>query len=564
MSISKRLIALLVAVSALVLVFPVGAAEGGRDDRGTHTNLILDTDPEGGYEGDYVVIYNPTYGTEYAGSTGSLNGKIETEVDPGNSFVPVSDAFTADPVRPGKIDVHDELRLLEPQGPAPLPEKGNWQVGDTKDFNIQYYSPAGYAGAVRFKLLYIGAHCRVWTPVKQSYCPLDGIDASYAATAANEFDGKFDLMRSSFGDFYDPSGDGKVNMLFYNIDDGWEPGYSYIAGYFWAGDYYYNSLPAIHIDTYPGVLYTNEYGESTADISSCYGTLVHEFQHMINYSTTQNGMHTWLDECFSGAAEELCYPGSGLFTRIQSWQGFYYQSYSQLVNPVKEVAYDPNIWLHRGGPLPYWNDSDDDILSRYAAVMFFSQYLIASCGGSSVFKRISENCRSDSVADSLDALTAGTGMTLEQIWRGYAISMIANDYGSGYGFAMNPGYDPDEYYGIQNLYDLLPAVIYTSTKAASINGGGFITVKPKNGVFVPPATASDKLRYAGISFADYIPGDVNGDGTVDTEDALLALRCALGLITLDPDEFRRADIDRNGVIDTEDALRILRAALGIH
>lgn len=60
-----------------------------------------------------------------------------------------------------------------------------------------------------------------------------------------------------------------------------------------------------------------------------------------------------------------------------------------------------------------------------------------------------------------------------------------------------------------------------------------------------------------------IQGDANGDGTVDTEDALLVLRAALG-ITGDPAALlANCDMDGSGVIDTTDALLILRLALGI-
>ena len=58
-------------------------------------------------------------------------------------------------------------------------------------------------------------------------------------------------------------------------------------------------------------------------------------------------------------------------------------------------------------------------------------------------------------------------------------------------------------------------------------------------------------------------GDVDGNGVIDTTDALLALRHALGIINLSPAERQRADVDGNGVIDTTDALLILRYALGI-
>ncbi|MBR6109291.1 MAG: leucine-rich repeat protein [Clostridia bacterium] len=59
------------------------------------------------------------------------------------------------------------------------------------------------------------------------------------------------------------------------------------------------------------------------------------------------------------------------------------------------------------------------------------------------------------------------------------------------------------------------------------------------------------------------PGDADGSGAIDTTDALLVLRCALG-ISGDPEEMIAiCDMDGNGVIDTTDALLILRMALGI-
>lgn len=61
----------------------------------------------------------------------------------------------------------------------------------------------------------------------------------------------------------------------------------------------------------------------------------------------------------------------------------------------------------------------------------------------------------------------------------------------------------------------------------------------------------------------YMPGDVNNDGTVDSIDALLALRAAAGIETLSDPAFEAADVDQNGSIDSIDAIMILRFALGI-
>lgn len=573
----KRIAAAILALSLLALMLPVSAVDSEPPgERIMHDGLFIDTDPAGGYTGDYVVVYNPSSDTTSGATTGSLAGLIDTTIDPG-FFWNASGGGEAesihDPDMPAIIDVDSELAAVKPDlsKPAAEPERTNWGVGATKTFPIYNYSPTGSAANIQFKVLYVGAHCRVWTCTNQSYVPLDYLSTYYAQYVANEFDAKYPLMSSSFGSFYDSNGDGKVNILFYNIEDGWSDfGQAYVAGYFWSGDYYYSALPMIHIDTWPGLI-IEQNGSLYSDITKCYGTLVHEFQHLINYSVT-GGMHSWLNESFSGAAEEICYPGSALYTRIQSWQNHDYQYYEELYYPVEEYAYSPSISLHKGGSLAYWNNSENTsgLLARYAGVLFFSQYLATRYGNNTIFKRIMSNCHGDSVADSLNALTSATGWSLDSIWRDYAISMIANDPASGYGFVMNEGYDPtewmdpDEYPGFGSLYNLLPAVLYNSTNATSIQGGGFITIKPLNGVFNPPSGASSKLKYVGISFPDYLPGDVNNDGRVDTEDALLALRCALGIIQLSSEARWRADLDFNGVIDTTDALLILRRALGIH
>ena len=58
-----------------------------------------------------------------------------------------------------------------------------------------------------------------------------------------------------------------------------------------------------------------------------------------------------------------------------------------------------------------------------------------------------------------------------------------------------------------------------------------------------------------------ILGDVNGDGVVNTTDALLILRMALGLIPVENAVL--ADFDGDGVITTMDALAVIRFATGI-
>ena len=63
--------------------------------------------------------------------------------------------------------------------------------------------------------------------------------------------------------------------------------------------------------------------------------------------------------------------------------------------------------------------------------------------------------------------------------------------------------------------------------------------------------------------SDFVAGDANYDGLVNTEDALIVLRAALGISGSHEELLLNCDMDDNGVIDTTDALIVLRMALGI-
>ena len=66
-----------------------------------------------------------------------------------------------------------------------------------------------------------------------------------------------------------------------------------------------------------------------------------------------------------------------------------------------------------------------------------------------------------------------------------------------------------------------------------------------------------------LSAAAYLPGDVNGNGIVEAEDARLALRASVALehYTVGSDAFRAADANRDGAISSDDARLILRASV---
>ena len=218
MKVLKPILSVLLVLLLLVPTVPTFAETDAPETgnvRGIQNSIIIDTDPTGGYEGDYVVIYNPATSSSTSYSTGTMTGLIETTIEP-NILPNPSGNRSADTELPFyKIDIDSQLEELaktaEPEAEPEPTRATSYKVGDNKTFRIlQQYSPTG-SSSVSFECLYVGQHCYIWTPVSSSNntYPLDEIDSTYAKLAADEFDSKFDLMQSSFGNHTNgSSGDG--------------------------------------------------------------------------------------------------------------------------------------------------------------------------------------------------------------------------------------------------------------------------------------------------------------------------------------------------------------------
>lgn len=71
----------------------------------------------------------------------------------------------------------------------------------------------------------------------------------------------------------------------------------------------------------------------------------------------------------------------------------------------------------------------------------------------------------------------------------------------------------------------------------------------------------DTISIIGFPAAEPIPGDVNNDGILTSDDALLILRHTLGLTELDESVLALADINGDGDVDISDALLTLRMVI---
>lgn len=71
-------------------------------------------------------------------------------------------------------------------------------------------------------------------------------------------------------------------------------------------------------------------------------------------------------------------------------------------------------------------------------------------------------------------------------------------------------------------------------------------------------------KHGKLPYITYNPmGDIDGDGDVDTADARIALRAAVGLENLSEAQKKAADMDGDGKITTNDARDILRKSVGL-
>jgi len=242
--------------------------------------------------------------------------------------------------------------------------------------NEKYYK-------VKAELLYEGKKCVIWAeksakfPRQMAERIADEYDTVIRPKIVESFSKKDFVVKEedetySFDDMLDYANwlvgrkDKKLTVLLLDIKDSYNPPKtnSYVAGYFWGGnfyqkghiagtDHYSNGRDMIYIDTYPGL---EEQRQQT------YITFAHELQHLINFVTTlllnrKSTMDTWIDEGLSSQAEYI-YLGK---------------------NPPGKCEWfkeDIKGTIAQGNNFFVWgNHSDESILDDYATVYLFFRWL---------------------------------------------------------------------------------------------------------------------------------------------------------------------------------------------
>jgi hypothetical protein len=241
-----------------------------------------------------------------------------------------------------------------------------------------------------FRLAAEGAHCCIWT--------MEGDTLSFTEEQTAAMLEQFETViypsdTAYFGGFRDLDGTGKLQIVTYAMNS------ASVCGFFDLYDLYtheeieiidpddsesYNYLPIINVNA------------RMADREQIvYGTLAHEFQHLILRSAVlespanadrlgqERSIGSWLNEGFSMAAEELAYPGS------VEQQGYV-------------DAYNESDKIRLGMSFQNFDATATDV-GAYGQSFLFTEYLRTQCGNE-VFGNILDYWRT---AESVDSLTEG-------------------------------------------------------------------------------------------------------------------------------------------------------------
>lgn len=392
------------------------------------------------------------------------------------------------------------------QGKAPLKtyELGETLPITTRDFynwmqiNEDGTRPENKYYDVDIELVYSGEHCTIWGQkgtVGNFVCDYS-LSKETAKKIASEFDNKmFPFMTESFGTTYDVDEDGKVAIVcldlidYYNYDifdnyyfNGYcDPVACFING---ANDGNTTKMDAVVLDLWP-TLY-NEEGKTTEENwNLAMVTLIHEYQHLINYSDylmspkQAKPLIEWMNEGFSVIAENM-YTGKPAADFVEFYK----------LDGDGVIAGGRSLMGYEG----LWED--------YALVYFFSLYLLEQTksyegGGKEIFKSIldSDDCDYRAVENALKKI--GYPVTdFSQFLFNYRVALIANEDSGVFGFNKNIAVQnlPLHFLDIksQNTDDLRLKGFSTM-----IPGGGAVLIK-NAGSFVP-AGQDENIRFAGIT-----------------------------------------------------------------
>lgn len=387
----------------------------------------------------YVVKINLSDSRASSARTGSVEMSVSA-AGPGREFNVQGNPETEGPVyrmgHPRQEEINQILASL-PQNTEQMRSRQNaersitpLQVGITaRTFWVE--SEVNQGGWVQktATLRAGGTRCNVWV-ANENYSEsssVNTINASQAQALADKFDQIYDLETPIFGYEYGggPGGNGgvdgdpKIQILVFDIDgDGGRAGGAVTLGYFYSGDYYLDSqVRGRGLHSNQGeIFYIDAYITNTSP-NMAYSTLVHEFQHMINFNVKYIGPRSstyydaWYTEMLSMLAEDLISPLIGIDS-------------THYAHPIKQRI---PIFLEKYflTGVTEWNSSSVDLnLASYSNVYAFGAYLARNYGGAALIKEIAQNNKINTASISAGLSRFNPGMDFKQALSRYGNAVV--------------------------------------------------------------------------------------------------------------------------------------------
>jgi len=410
------------------------------------------------YTGNVLLVSNESE----SANTSEYTGTLSSDYLPSGDILPKNLPIEAYAINP-EIPLPDDVDLSMKMRPD-LVEAGFElaAVGNTRSFYVQNFK-TNSKYQITATLQYIGETCEIWVENPSE------ITVFKATQLGQEFDNVIYPLVNEY--FYTPSdvnGDGRVAILCFDIQDDFDNTGAYVGGYFSSGDLFNtstsNKMEIFYIDSYPTMRYP---ASNPVDVSRAYSTLVHEFQHMVNFNRNYfvekgSSMPTWLNEGLSMAAEHI-YKGT-LTSRI---------SYYNYATSIKN-----------GQSLLYWNDNGD-VLANYSLSYLFLQYIRTQGGGDpAIFKDILLDSCNDQRAVTAALAKRGVNIGFGDLMTAFRIALLLKKPTGLYGFRGDSSFD-----GI--------TVSYYTGGAKNLRGGSavFKTINPS---FTDPGNSGSSIQYVGI------------------------------------------------------------------
>ena len=401
----------------------------------------------------YALISNESVDAETAQSSGTFDVK-DMKYTKDSSLKP--GAYKVDYDKPFD-SASNKGRLLEKNTKS---INSFYSVGDYRNFWVSNLTTNANE-QINARLAYSGSKANVWVHNNE-------ITDSDAEKLGIEFDNKIhSSVTNHFGPESDVNSDGKINILTYDIQDGFSGSGGYVAGYFWAGDLYNvsgsNMSEIFYIDTYPAMGMG-----SVKDVTRSYETLAHEFQHMVNFNRNAlieggGSMDTWLNESLSMAAEQI-YTGYGLEDRVN--------------------YYNVSAAIQNGHSLLYW-DRYGDTLSNYSLSYLFGQYIKIQAGiGDNIFKEILQDPNNDYVAvENAAKKYIDPNLTFGKLMTHFRIALLLKERNGIHGFKGDP------------FFDSLNEKIFSGNSINLRGGGSVVTAFNSEEGFEEPAEKGADITY---------------------------------------------------------------------